>query len=152
MSDQDNTPQHPDGVSADTAAEYLRMVLPLMSKNRVPATPENYAVWYSHVSGDNPDLSAEIERLTASDTAFDRETNRGLYRKFIHNRDIDAIENVRTSLGQLLTDVGSSLQGAGNDADAYANTLDGAIYASPAFVGRRLFLRTDTRLYAIEGE
>ncbi|MCA9254646.1 MAG: PQQ-binding-like beta-propeller repeat protein [Phycisphaerales bacterium] len=32
------------------------------------------------------------------------------------------------------------------------NTLDGAIYASPAFVGRTLFLRTDTRLYAIEGE
>ncbi|HPF39976.1 MAG TPA: PQQ-binding-like beta-propeller repeat protein [Phycisphaerae bacterium] len=32
------------------------------------------------------------------------------------------------------------------------NPLDGAIYASPAFVGGTLFLRTDTRLYAIEGE
>lgn len=103
------------------------MVLPLMSRHQVPATPENYAVWYSHVSGDNPELSAEIERLVASATPFDNDANRRLYRKFIHNREIDAIESVRTSLGQLLTDVGSSLQGAGNDADAYAGTLDGAV-------------------------
>jgi len=127
MSDKDSTPPHPEDVSSNAAAEYLRMVLPLMSKHQVPATPKNYAVWYSHVSGDNPELSAEIERLSASNTPFTKDLCNGLHRRFIHNRDLDAIEQVRTNLGQLLTDVGSSLQGAGNDADAYAGTLDGAV-------------------------
>jgi diguanylate cyclase len=127
MSDHDNTPQHPDDVSPATAAEYLRMVLPLMTKHEVPATPENYAVWYSHVSGANNELSAEIERLTSSNTAFSRDICRRLHRRYVLDRDTKNIEHVRTSLGQLLTDVGSSLHGAGNDADAYVGTLDGAV-------------------------
>lgn len=35
---------------ADKAAEYMRLALPLMKRHGVPMTPDNYAVWYEHVS------------------------------------------------------------------------------------------------------
>ena len=48
-----------DRLTTETAAEYLRLALPLMSKQRVSTTPRNYAVWYTYV--DRADLD-EIEK------------------------------------------------------------------------------------------
>ena len=50
----------------EKAAEYLRQVIPLLSKYKVPATPINYSVWYNYVAGNqlalNEALNNVIER------------------------------------------------------------------------------------------
>jgi len=110
--------------TAEAAAEYLRMTLPLMSRHQVPATPENYAIWYSYVSGDDPELKAEIDRLIGDQTPFTAALNTELYQQFIAEHDVSTIDKVREGLSQVLVEVSSSLADAGNDADAYSGTLD----------------------------
>jgi diguanylate cyclase len=125
---EDDLPTDGDAsVTPDTAGEYLRMLLPLLSRHRIAATPQNYAVWYAHVSGANRALSARINELIAKDEAFTPAVCEQLYRGFVMPQDATVIERVRSSLGQILTDAGISLRDAGNDADAYAGTLDGAV-------------------------
>lgn len=112
-------------VTADTAAELLRLAVPLMSRHEVPPTPHNYTVWYTYVSGENPELKIEIDRLIAENAAFTAVVCARLYRQYVAEHNIGNIEQVRSNLNKILFDVGTSLSDAGNDAQAFEGTLDG---------------------------
>lgn len=114
-------------LSVEAATELLRMTIPLLSRHNVPATPNNYAVWFSYVSGENPELNAEIEHLVETDTAFTAEVNARLYRRYVSETDTSNIDQVRTGLNRILSEVGSSLSEAGNDAQAFEGTLGGFV-------------------------
>jgi len=114
-----------DQVKGETAAEYLRMAVPLMSRHAVPATPENYATWYMHVSGENPDLSAEIDRLVNEKCRFTEAVNVQLYRRHVLRNDAGDIEKIRTDLNRIISEVGTSLSEAGNGAQQFEGKLGG---------------------------
>lgn len=44
------------------AANFLREAVPLMVKNQIPPTPDNYALWYNYVAGNNSDLKQELQQ------------------------------------------------------------------------------------------
>jgi diguanylate cyclase len=115
-------PAKPD-IETESAAEYLRMTLPLLSRYKVPATPENYATWFTYVSGEHPELTAEIDRLIAEKTPFSADVNAQLYRQFVSDQDVENVEKVRGDLQQILVDVGTTLNDAGNDSGAYSQKL-----------------------------
>ncbi len=110
-------------LNVDTAAEYLRLVIPLLSRHKVPATPHNYAIWYTYVSGDHPALKAEIDGLIAEGKAFTPALNAQLYRQYVAEMDLDNIERVGTDLSTIIDEVGSSLSSASNDAGAFEGAL-----------------------------
>jgi diguanylate cyclase len=105
------------------AAERLRLTLPLLARHKVPATPQNYATWFTYVSGEDTALTAEIDRLIAEKVPFTAALNEQLYRRFVSDHDIDNVEKVRDELQQILVDVGSTLNEAGNDSSAYTEKL-----------------------------
>lgn len=111
----------------EAAAEYLRLAVPLMSRHQVPATPQNYAVWYTYVSGENPELNTEIDGLITQQTAFSSSVCAELHSRFIAGQDVENLDRVRSGLDRILSEVGSSLSDAGNDAHAYAGTLGGFV-------------------------
>ena len=47
--------------SRTESAEYLRLALPLMSKQDAPLHPISYAVWYEYVSGMNRSLNTAVD-------------------------------------------------------------------------------------------
>lgn len=116
-----------DSMSSEQAAELLRLALPLMSRHKVPVTPQNYAVWYSYVASEKPELTAEIDRLVKEGSPFSDSVNSRLYRQFVADRGLGNIEEVRDDLHRVLTEVGTSLSEAGNDAQAYEGTLGGFV-------------------------
>lgn len=124
---QPETPNAPDAeaLTAERAAELLRLAVPLMSRHDVPATPQNYAIWYAYVSGEKPALIAEIDRLVAEGVRFTEELNSKIYREMIVEHDVDKIERVRQELYGILRDVGSTLSQAGNEADSFGQSLGG---------------------------
>ncbi len=99
------------------------MALPLMSRYSVPATPENYAVWYRYVSGESEPLKEEIDGLIAREEPFDSSLCSDLYRRFVVTSDLDNIEQVRAGLGKVLSDVDGTLAKAGDETGAYGHTL-----------------------------
>jgi len=114
-----------DENDSEKAAEFLRLTLPLMSRHKVPATPPNYAVWYAYVSGENPALAEEIDRLVADGEKFTASVNAHLYRRFISEHDMGEVEQVRSDLGMLIQEVSASLRHAGEDAKSFEGVLDG---------------------------
>lgn len=109
----------------ETAAEYLRMAVPLMSRHNIPATPDNYSTWYMYVSGENPELNAEIDRLISEKAEFDSTVNSQLYRHHVAEHDLSNVEQIRTDLNNILSEVGSTLTEAGDDARSFEGKLGG---------------------------
>jgi diguanylate cyclase len=116
-----------ENLPPETAAEYLRLALPLMSQHRVPATPQNYAVWYGYVSGDKPELKAAIDRHLDAGEKFTAAVSEQLYREYIAEHDIAKVERVRKDLNAILMDVLASLNEAGHEANAFGDRIDGLV-------------------------
>ena len=112
-----------DQMMNETAAEYLRITVPLMSRHRVPATPDNYATWYEYVSGRNEELKNEIDRLIGEKAAFSEAVNARLYREYVAHEDLNSIEQIRGNLNQLLSEIGATLHEAGDGARSFGCTL-----------------------------
>ena len=115
----------PEEVAGETAAEYLRIAVPMMTRHQVPATPENYATWYMYVSGENPELNAAIDGLISDDAAFSTEVNTRLYRNHVAEHDVANVDQIRSELNKILTEVGSTLTEAGDGARTFEGKLGG---------------------------
>jgi len=89
----------PEETNKEAAAEHLRLVLPLLKKHDIPATPQNYAVWYEYISGSNPALKAEIDILITEQQPFTELINGELYER--HIRECSLAE--RTAPGRIAT-------------------------------------------------
>lgn len=63
--------------------DVARRVLLAMGKWRVPATPENYGLWYEYIRGDNPGLNHDIDRLAAAGKPFTHEVCDTLYSQHV---------------------------------------------------------------------
>ena len=112
-------------MTGETAAEYLRMAVPLMSRHQVPATPDNYATWYMYVSGENTELNTEIDRLISEKAAFTAAVNTQLHRQYVGEHNLSNIDQIRDDLNKILSEVGSSLSEAGDGARSFEGTLGG---------------------------
>ena len=114
-----------DQMRGETAAEFLRMALPLMSRYQVPTTPDNYATWYMYLSGENAELKAEIDRLISEKSAFTGAVNAQLHRQYVAEQDLGNIDEIRSNLNKLLSEVSTSLNKAGDGARNFEGTLGG---------------------------
>jgi len=90
----------------DQIAEYMRLAIPLMTKNGVPMTPENYTVWYEYVSGKNAALKEKIDEYLEQNDGISQQQSQELYEKFFdRGKDQAALAEMRQDLRRVLTEV-----------------------------------------------
>ena len=65
------------------SAELLRMVLGRFGQHDAACNPTTYAVWYEHLAGTNPRLSADLEKCLGETPRLDDATIARLYREHI---------------------------------------------------------------------
>ena len=94
--------------SSKQSVEYLRRVIPLISKHNIKATPINYAVWYEYISGNNPNLTFEIDQLLEKGTPFSDQLSEELYDKFIVGDNQETIKQLQTELQNLVANLSES--------------------------------------------
>ena len=99
--------------SIEKSAEYLRLALPLMSKQAAALHPVSYAVWYEYVSGGNSSLKASIDEYLSKGTVLDEKITQDLFRK--HVAEINAEVALRVSEGfqRVMADMSNSATEAG---------------------------------------
>jgi diguanylate cyclase len=114
-------------IDNEKSAEFLRLAVAAMARHRVPTTPQNYATWYAHVSGENPELSAELKRLATEPRAFSEAVCEQLHRKYIAGQDASRIDQVRASLHGILGEVSEALATAGSNAEDYQGKIGGLV-------------------------
>ncbi|MEM9621883.1 MAG: GGDEF domain-containing protein [Pseudomonadota bacterium] len=111
-------------IPLDESVQVLKRVLPLMSQQRVPTIPQNYAVWYDYVTKKNDDLAAEVEALIESGDGFGPEACKSIYEKYFLaelHAEVDGIQGaVRFAVESVLQELG----GLGEDIDHFSDVLD----------------------------
>ena len=108
-----------DRKSIEELHSYVRLILPLMSKNFVPITPKNFTVWYEYVSGDNKKLRKTIDAMLEKGEKFSEEKNELLYRKFFEEKDENELRQLREDLQHILATILGEITGMGGHADRY---------------------------------
>ena len=111
------------GSGVNESAETLRIVLPLMTRYRIPASPENYTIWFHYVADDIPGLNPYIDNLLEQKSPFTAEVNEHIYKQFLSEHDLQKAERVSKSLASALTETTSALRHTGSEADHYQNVL-----------------------------
>ncbi|GLQ76300.1 GGDEF domain-containing protein [Vibrio penaeicida] len=98
------------------ASENLKKAVPLMIKNQVPTTPTNYALWYTYVDNSLPELNKELDQVVSDCGLCPPATGEALYRNYVASKQETDVQQLRTSLEKLITEVSHSMN------DTLANT------------------------------
>lgn len=111
-------------IPLDESVKVLKEVLPLMSQQRVPTIPQNYAIWYDYVTNRNEELRAELENRISSGSEFDSQACRTIYEKYYLEElhaEVDGIQGaVRNAVESVLSELGS----LGDDISHFSEVLD----------------------------
>jgi diguanylate cyclase len=91
------------------AAEYLRLAIPLLHKNKLPTTPLNFSLFYNYVAGRSARLKEKIDELLASERDWDVDTSRKLFARFICNCEAGIDEELRHELLLITAEIIGSL-------------------------------------------
>ncbi len=98
-----------------------------MAQHGIPATPENFAVWFSYIDGDIDHLKRTIEILICNGVEFDDARCDELFERFVLPGYRDrAVVDVAGGLGDLAGGLSRTLDEAGKGAGQLGAALDSA--------------------------
>jgi diguanylate cyclase len=108
----------------ERAQAFADAALAAMAKHHVAPTPHNFTVWFTHVSGENAELSRTIEILISNGQEFTEQQNELLYNQFFsEGPEVRDLIEAGSRLDGMIADVLSRLGIAGEDAQRYGDTL-----------------------------
>lgn len=111
----------------DATQGYLRIALPMMSKNKVPITPQNYDVWYQYVSGGNGELKEKIDTIIGAREPFTEEINEMLYQRYCSDINEGAVKRLQEDLKKILNTALAEFVSMAGKAEKYNNTLTDSV-------------------------
>lgn len=110
--------------SFEQSAEYLRLALPLMSRQEAALHPLSYAVWYEYVAGFNPGLKQAVDTRTSAGNKLDEASTLAIYRQYVSDLDAEVAQRMSTGIQRVLSEMSQSAETAGQRADQYGNALE----------------------------
>ena len=110
-----------------TAAGFAKTAIDLMVENNIPHTPRNFAIWYAHASGREPQMSSVLETLIVGEGVSD-DDNAELYSKYLGKDDEAAdlqktSERVDAAVSKVLGFIGEASDGAETYGQSLENNL-----------------------------
>jgi diguanylate cyclase len=113
--------KHSDDVSK--AIELLKRTLPEMNRRNIASTPNNYAIWYEYVTGENQPLIQAIRELDKANTYYSTDILQSLYNEFISDAHEAAVNQLSKGVREIIHDFLSKVSKEGQDLNHYAQTL-----------------------------
>jgi len=106
-----------------TAIALLKRTLPEMNKRNIPTTPNNYAIWYEYVNGDNQALQNAIQELDNKRSTFTNEVLQSLYSEYISDAHEAAVNQLSQSVKEIIHDFLEKVSKEGKSLSDYSRTL-----------------------------
>lgn len=108
----------------EESVETLKRVLPLMSAQKVPTIPQNYAVWYEYVQQQNEDLRSELDNHIARGETFSPIVCRTIYEKYYLAELHAEVDGIQGAVRGAVESVLNELSGLGHDIEHFSSVLD----------------------------
>lgn len=109
--------------SVEKSAEFLRLALPLMTKQAAALHPVSYAVWYEYVSGGNAALNASIDEYMQKGGVLDEKSTWDIFRKHVSEIDEETAQRITEGFQKVMADMAGFAGQAGDQADHFGNAL-----------------------------
>ncbi|MEO8631459.1 MAG: GGDEF domain-containing protein [Betaproteobacteria bacterium] len=109
---------------SERSAEYLRIALAFMAKQDAALNPISYAVCYEHASGCNPELSRELNAITAGGERLDERTMRRLHETHVAELDEHTVAALNAGFERLFAELYLSVTKTSADTSAYRANLE----------------------------
>jgi diguanylate cyclase len=101
------------------------IALKTMVSHGVPPTPHNYAVWFTYVSGLEPELSQEINGRIAANQPFTDQVSTELYERFCDvRRHLGVLQQTSAELDHAVERVVQVINSAAGDTASFNKALD----------------------------
>ena len=91
--------------NTEKAANYLKQAVPYMVKNKMPANPINYSLWYNYVGNRIPALNKSLDRILEKTGICSSEQSQELYFNYIigehlkeHNQTLEGITKLAAQI------------------------------------------------------
>ena len=110
-------------LTVEKSSEYLRLALPMLSKYRVPVTPQNFTVWFDYVAGRSAMLSEIIDGMIAKGETIDADVTLNLYERFYGEATQSSVIEAQERVEHILSELFSSLSSADTEAARYEKSL-----------------------------
>ena len=109
----------------EKAAEYLRQVIPMLSKYKVPATPINYSVWYNYVAGNQLALNEAINHMIEKGKPITDDFCMELYEAYVDGSAmIAAQDEIQKKLSKIVNQTIENVSVAAKEAQTFDTTLN----------------------------
>ncbi len=109
--------------SKEQSAQLLRLAIPLMVRQEAAYHPVSYGLWYEHVAGINPSLSAALTARLESNQPLSEDDVYQLYARHILERDAQVLETLQQRLQTLLETTAQEVGTACNESGRFRQTL-----------------------------
>jgi diguanylate cyclase len=108
----------------ERARAFADAALTAMAKYRIAPTPRNFTVWFTHVAGENAELSRTIDILISNGQEFTEQQNELIYGQFFSaGPEVQDLIAAGSRLDGMIADMLSTLGVAGEDARRYGESL-----------------------------
>ncbi len=102
-----------------------KQALILLEQGGISPTPENYAIWFQYVLGENEALIKEIEAIVKNELGFTKENNSYLYNKYIvNNRGQRVLDEANVNAQKILVEALRVVSGFSKETKNYNQDTD----------------------------
>ncbi|XOV80673.1 MAG: GGDEF domain-containing protein [Aestuariibacter sp.] len=90
--------------------QVLKQTVPLLLKHRISAEPENYALWYTYVSNQSPELTKEVDTALERFKSLSKARTQQLIRDYVSDKEEVEAWQLRQSIEAMLIELNQSMK------------------------------------------
>lgn len=105
----------------------LKQTIPLMLKHKISAIPTNYALWYTYVSNEQPELKAALDEVLDNNMQLSEIKTKELYRNYIAEQEEVSAWELRQSLEAMMVELSQSLKDTRSETTSFKNIMDSCV-------------------------
>ncbi|AGH47280.1 hypothetical protein [Paraglaciecola psychrophila] len=95
-----------------------------MLKHKISAIPTNYALWYTYVSNESPELKTAIDQVLDNNVQLSEIKTKELYRNHVAKTEEVTEWELRQSLEAMLVELSQSLKDTRSETTNFKETMD----------------------------
>ena len=113
-------------LSAQRPVDLAEVALGELQQKGLEPVPNNFKLWYEHVSGKNPSLSRAIEKMTDTDGKLSEDDANTLYKEYVsERRRADLVENTIEEFEAQIQILQATMQETGKNSSQNCEKLTG---------------------------
>lgn len=114
---------------SNQAADYLRQAVPLMVKHNIPPNPLNYALWYTYVSREVPELNVRLDETLKTYGTCPAVVSEQMFREHIISDEIDTAEQFEAGLVRMVDALNKQVSDTAQNTEDYSDMLTSSLEA-----------------------